>query len=77
MSIFLIEFEIFGVAIQIIHKNNKNGGFCEELRSGNNFDAVLATFCCYDYGVNASEEVQMIATDQKDYQKCSSSFIVC
>ena len=50
----------------------KNGGFCEELLSENNFEAVLATFCCYDYGANASEPVQKIARDQKDYRKCST-----
>ena len=55
----------------------KNGGFCEELLSENNFEAVLANFCCYDYGANSSEVVQKIATNQKDYHKCSSCFIVC
>ena len=32
-----------------------NGGFCEELLSKNNFEAVLVNFCCYKYGANASE----------------------
>ena len=40
------------------------------------FEAVLATFCCCDQGGNASEAVQKIVTDQKDYQKCSSCVIV-
>ena len=44
-------------------KTVKNGGFCEELLSENDFEAVLATFCCYDYCANASEAVQKIATD--------------
>ena len=26
------------------------------------FEAVLANFCCYDYGVNASEAIQKIST---------------
>ena len=52
-------------------KTAKNGGF------ENDFEAVLVTFCCYDYGVNASEAVQKIATDQKDNHKCSSCVIVC
>ena len=52
------------------------GGFCEELLSENDFEAVLATFCCYDYGSNASEGVQKIATGQKDYHKCSSCVLV-
>ena len=27
----------------------KNGGFCEELLSENDFEAVLVNFRCYDY----------------------------
>ena len=57
-------------------KTAKNSGFCEELLSENDFEVVLATFSCYDYGANASEAVQKIATDQKDYHKCSSCVIV-
>ena len=30
-------------------KTAKNGGFCEELRSENDFEAVLVNFCCYEY----------------------------
>ena len=44
--------------------------------SENGFETVLATFCSYDYGVNASETVQKITTDQKYYYKCSSCVIV-
>ena len=40
----------------------KNGGFFEELLSENDFEAVLVNFCCYEYGVNASEAVQKIST---------------
>ena len=40
----------------------------------NDFEAVLAIFCCYDYDANASETVQKIATDQKDYHECSSCY---
>ena len=39
-----------------------NGGFCEELLSENDFEAVLVNFCCYEYGANASEAVQKIST---------------
>ena len=52
-------------------KTAKNGDFWEELLSENDFGAVLATFCCYDHGANCSEAVQEIATDQKEYRKCS------
>ena len=58
-------------------KTAKNGGSCEELVSENEFEAVLVTFCCYDYSANPSEAVQKIATNQKDYHKCSSCVIVC
>ena len=40
------------------------------------YEAVLATFSYHDYGVSASEAVQKIATDQKDYHKCPSCVIV-
>ena len=43
-------------------KTAKNGSFCEELFGENDFEAVLANFCCYDYGANASEAVQKIST---------------
>ena len=58
-------------------KTAKNFGLCEKLFSENGFEAVLATFCCYDYGANASEAFQKIVTDQKDYNKYSSCAIVC
>ena len=77
LLIFSLELKIFGAAIQRIHQNIKKWWLCEELFSENDFEAVLATFCCYDYGANASEAVQKIATDQKDYHKCSSCVIVC
>ena len=50
--------------------------FCEVLLNENDFDAVLAFFCCYDHGLNASEAVQKIARDQKHY-KCFSWVIIC
>ena len=56
-------------------KTAKNG--CEELLNKSDFEVVLANFCCYDYGANASEGVQKIATDQKGYHKYSSRVIVC
>ena len=35
----------------------KNGGFCHEVLSKNDFEAVLVNFCCYEYIIvpNASE----------------------
>ena len=58
-------------------KTAKNGGFCEKLLSENDFEAVLATFCCYDYGANASQAVHKIAPDQKEYHKCSTCVTIC
>ena len=75
--IFLLEFEISGVAVQSIHQTSKKWWLCEELPNENDFEAVLATFCCHDYGANISEAVEKIATDQKDYHKCSLWVIVC
>ena len=43
--------------------------------SQNYFETVLATFCCYDHGANASEEVQKMATDQKE--NVSQMLLVC
>ena len=57
-------------------KTEKNGDFCEELLSKNDFEAVLDTFCCYEHGVKASETVQKISRDQKEYHKCSSYVII-
>ena len=58
-------------------KTAKNGNFWEELHNENNFEAVLATFCCYEHGAKASEVVQKIATDRKEYRKCLSCVIIC
>ena len=58
-------------------KTEKNGGFCEGLLSENSFEGVLTTFCCYEYDANASEAVQRIATDQKEYRSCSSYVTIC
>ena len=41
-------------------QTTNNGGFCEELHSENDFEAVLVNFCCYESGAKASEAVQKI-----------------
>ena len=64
---FRLNLKYFGWTYREYIKTTKNGDFCEELLSENDFETILATFCCYDYGINASEAVQTIATDQKDY----------
>ena len=35
----------------------KNAAFSEEFLGKNDVEAVLATLCCYDYDVTASETV--------------------
>ena len=77
LLIFSLELEIFGVVVQGIHQNSKNGNFWEESLSENDIESVLVTFCCYEPGVKASEAVQKIAIDQKEYRNCSSCVIMC
>ena len=43
--------------------------FSEDFHSGDDFEALLAIFCSYDDGANASEAVEKIATEKKDYHK--------
>ena len=62
MILFLLEHEIYGVAVQSIQQNCKKW-FCEELLIENNVQAVLGFFCCYDHGPKTSEAVQKIATN--------------
>ena len=40
----------------------------------NDFQAVSATFYCYDQGAKASEEVQKIAADQKSIANAPCAF---
>ena len=58
-------------------KTAKNDNFCQELLSKSDFEAVLANFCCCDHRAKTSEEIQKIATDQKEYCKCSLCAIIC
>ena len=74
---FRLNLKYLGWPYRAYIKTAKNGNFWEELLSENNFEAVLATSCCYDHGAKASEAVQKIATDQKEYRKCSSCVIIC
>ena len=66
-----------GLLYKAYIKTTKNGDFHEELLSENDIEAVLATLCCYDHGAKASGAVQKIATDQKEYCKCSLCVIIC
>ena len=43
-------------------KAARDGGFCDELLSENDFEAVLVNLCCYGYCAHASEGVQKTST---------------
>ena len=58
-------------------KTAQNSNFYDELLSENEFESVSVTFCCYDHGLKASEAVQKIDTDQKEYRKCSLCATIC
>ena len=74
---FHLNLKYLGWPYRACIKTAKNGNFCEEMLSENDFDAVLASFCCYDCGADAFEAVQKIATDQKEYHKCTSCVMLC
>ena len=46
-------------------KQQKMVVFSEELLSENQFEGVLAIFCCSDYGVNVSKTVERIDTSNR------------
>ena len=50
LLIFSLEVEISELAVQKMHQNSEKWWLFEELLSENDFEAVLATFCCYDQG---------------------------
>ena len=50
---------------------------CNECFHCDEFDAVLANFCSYQYGANAAEVVEKITTDERDYHKCSLCVTIC
>ena len=54
-------------------KTAKNGSFCEELLSENDFETILVNFCCYEYGANASEAVQKQRLAQGHYWSYANS----
>ena len=49
--------------------------FIKAFAGEDDFVVVLATFCFYCCGVNGSESVEKIDTDQKDYHKSSLDVI--
>ena len=77
LLIFSFELEIAGIGVQRIHQNSEKWWLLWGVAQLKWLEAVLATFCYYDYGTNASKAVRKIARDQKDYHKCPSYVIVC
>ena len=75
--IFSLELEMSGVAVQSTHQNSEMTTFTRNCSVKMTFEAVLATFRCYNHGAKVSEEVQKIDTDQKEYCKCSLCVIIC
>ena len=47
-------------------KTAKNSGFCEELLSENDFEAVLVNFCCYEYIIVPMLLRQLLPNASKD-----------
>ena len=76
LLIFLLELGISGVAYTEYIEIKKKAAFREDFLNGDDFHAVLASFCSYDYVTNVSEAAEKIATDEKDYRKCSLSVYV-
>ena len=74
---FCLNLKYLGWLYRAYIKIAKYGDFWEELVIENDFEAILATFCCYDHGVKVSEAIQKITTDQKEYRKSSSCVIIC
>ena len=74
---FCLNLNYLGWPYRAYIKTAKNGNFCLELLSKNDFETVLVMFCCYDHGAKASDKVQKIATDQKEYRKYFLCVIIC
>ena len=62
VDIFASTWNIWGWHNSQHIKTAKNGSFCKELLSENDFEAGLVNFCCYEYGAIASDVVQKIST---------------
>ena len=77
VDIFAWTWNILGGRTENTSEQQKMVIFVRNLLSENYFENILATFCCSKYGSNVFEAVQKIATDQRDYHKCSLCVIVC
>ena len=50
--------------------------FSEDFLNEDDFEDVLATFCCHDQSANAFEAIENIARDQKEYPKSYLGVII-
>ena len=50
--------------------------FSQDFLNEDDFEDVLATFCCYDQSGNAFEATENIARDQKEYHKSCLGVII-
>ena len=74
---FRLNLKYLGWPYRAYIKTAKSGDICEKLLSVNDFEAILATYCCYHNGAKAAEAVQKIATNQKVYLKSLSYVTIC
>ena len=68
---FCLKLKFLGWPYRKYIKTAKMAAYNEDLLCRDDFDAALAFFLSYCYSVNTSEAVEKIATDEKDYHKCS------
>ena len=74
---FRLNLEYLGWLYKSIHQNSKKWQLLWGIAQWKWLWGCLATFCCYDHDAKASQAVQKISTDQKEYHKCSLYVMIC
>ena len=69
LLVYWLQLESSGVAVQEIHQNSEKAVLTVRI-------FFFFIFRCYCYSAKASEAVVKIATNEKDYHKCSLCVIV-
>ena len=69
LLVYWLQLESSGVAVQEIHRNSEKAVLTVRI-------FFFFIFRCYCYSAKASEAVVKIATNEKDYHKCSLCVIV-
>ena len=70
LLVYWLQLESSGVAVQEIHRNSEKAVLTVRIFF------FFFIFRCYCYSAKASEAVVKIATNEKDYHKCSLCVIV-